>query len=236
MKIVIPMAGRGSRFEVAGYANPKPLIDVNGKPMIQRVIDNIGLDGEYVFLVLSDHLKRFNLENLLPQFCGKNKCSIVPVDQVTEGAACTVLLARDLIGADEELVLANSDQLVEWEPAQFVADMRAKNADGGILTFTATESKWSFARVVENDVVVEVAEKNPISNHATVGIYYYRCGRFFTEGADQMIQKNIRTNNEFYVCPVYNEIIQSGKIVYNYPITKMYGIGTPEDLEKYLSR
>lgn len=236
MKIVIPMAGRGSRFEVAGYANPKPLIDVEGKPMIQRVIDNIGLEGEYVFLVLAEHLKRFDLENLLPQFCGNNKCSVIPVNQVTEGAACTVLLARDLIDSDEELILANSDQLVEWDSQKFVTDMRAKNADGGILTFTATESKWSFARVDDQDVVLEVAEKNPISNHATVGIYYYRSGRFFTEGADQMIKKNIRTNNEFYVCPVYNEIIQSGKKVYNYPIQKMYGIGTPEDLEKYLSR
>lgn len=234
MKIIIPMAGRGSRFEKAGYVNPKPLIDVNGKPMIARVIDNIGLKGDYIFLVLKEHLDKFNLGELLPQFCGENKAEIVCVDRVTEGAACTVLLAEKKIDLEEELLLANSDQLVEWSPLDFVQDMHGRNADAGIVTFTATEPKWSFARLAREGGVAEVAEKNPISDIATVGIYYYKHGRYFVDGAKEMIRKNIRVNNEFYVCPVFNEIITSGKKVYTYHIQKMMGLGTPEDLEKYL--
>jgi dTDP-glucose pyrophosphorylase len=236
MKVIIPMAGRGSRFEQAGFANPKPLIDVQGKPMIQRVIDNIDLPAEYIFLVLQEHLDRFNLAELLPSFT-KHPVRIVPVAQVTEGAACTVLLAREFIDNDEELLLANSDQLVDWDPPAFVDDMRSKNADGGILTFYATESKWSFAKVdPRTGLVLEVAEKNPISTNATVGIYYYKTGRSFVAGAEQMIGKNIRTNNEFYVCPIYNELIEAGLKVYNYPVSEMWGVGTPEDLAKYLAR
>lgn len=238
MKIVIPMAGRGSRFEKAGFTDPKPLIDVKGKPMIQRVIENIALPAEYIFLVLQEHLEKYELARLLPEFCGDNKCTIVPVDSVTEGAACTVLLAKDLINNNEELLLANSDQLVNcsrsWNPKEFLQTMRVLNADGGILTFEATESKWSFAKLDEIGRVTEVAEKKPISTHATVGIYYFKSGRLFVTGAEKMIEKNIRTNNEFYVCPVYNELIAMNKLILSHPVSKMCGIGTPEDLEIYL--
>lgn len=238
MKIVIPMAGRGSRFERAGFTNPKPLIDVKGKPMIQRVIENIGVSGEYIFLALKEHVEKYELGRLLPEFCGDNKCTIVEVNSVTEGAACTVLLAKNLINNNEELLLANSDQLVicnrSWNQKEFLQTMHALNADGGILTFEATESKWSFAKLDEVGRVTEVAEKKPISNHATVGIYYFKSGKLFVTGAEKMIEKNIRTNNEFYVCPVYNELIAMNKLILSHPVSKMCGIGTPEDLELYL--
>lgn len=228
------MAGRGSRFAQAGYTFPKPLIDVENKPMIQVVVDNLGIEARYIFLVLKEHYDAYALKYLLPLITGKNPCEIVIVDQVTDGAACTVLLSEHLINNDDELILANSDQWINWDSDHFLSFMRSKKADGGIVTFNATHPKWSFAKVGDDGLVTEVAEKKPISNIATVGVYYFKKGMFFVNGAKQMISKDIRTNNEFYVCPVFNELIGDGKKVLNYPIAEMKGLGTPEDLEKFL--
>ena len=239
INVVIPMAGRGSRFEKAGYSFPKPLIDVNNDPMIKIIIDNLNIqcdDGvRYVFLVLKEHYNKFSLKYLLPLIVGKNQCEIVVVDSVTEGAACTVLLARDLINNDDELILANSDQWIYWDSNQFLNFMRNKNADGGIVTFHACDPKWSFVKVDEStNLITEVAEKKPISSVATVGIYYFNKGSLFVNAADQMINKNIRTRGEFYVCPVYNEIIQDGGRVYSFPVAEMRGLGDPEGLSAFL--
>lgn len=235
MKIVIPMAGKGSRFREVGYTFPKPLIEVWGKPMIQVIVENLDLDGDWVFIVLKEHYEQYALKYLMPLITSPNKCEIIQVDSVTQGAACTVLLAKEAINNDEELVLANSDQWVDWNSNHFLKYMRTKDADGGILTFHATHPKWSFAKLDEtSNKIVEVAEKKPISNIATVGIYWFKHGRYFVEAAEQMIAKDIRTNNEFYVCPAFNELISSGKTILNYPIAEMKGLGTPEDLERFL--
>lgn len=237
INVVIPMAGRGSRFEQAGYTFPKPLIEVNNKPMIQVVVENIGVKANYIFLVLREHYEKYALKYLMPLICGDNSCQIVFVDSITEGAACTVLLAKEHINNDDELFIANSDQWVNWNPDHFLQFMHNKNADGGIVSFLATHPKWSFAKIEETTgLITEVAEKKPISNIATVGIYYCKNGKDFVAGAEQMIAKNIRTNNEYYVCPVFNELIGNGKLIYNYPIAEMCGLGTPEDLNKYLAR
>ena len=237
VNVLIPMAGRGSRFEQAGYQFPKPLIDVNNKPMIQVVVENIGIKANYTFLVLREHHDKYALKYILPLICGENVCNIVFVDSVTEGAACTALLAKDYINNHEELFIANSDQWVNWHPEHFLKYMHQKNADGGILSFIATHSKWSFAKLDEvSGLITEVAEKITISNIATTGIYYYKHGSDFVSGAEQMISKNIRTNNEFYICPVFNELIGNGKNIYNYPVAEMCGLGTPEDLSKFLGR
>jgi dTDP-glucose pyrophosphorylase len=236
MNIVIPMAGQGSRFQAAGYTFPKPLIDVNHKPMIQVVTDNLALDGKHIFLVLKDHYDKYSLKYLLPLIVQPRAAEIVQVDQVTQGAACTVLLARDLIDNDDELVIANSDQWVDWDSRHFLNYMRTREADGGILTFLSTHPKWSFVKVDElSSRIVEVAEKRPISNVATVGVYYFRHGRDFVAAADRMIRNNERVNNEFYVAPTYNEMIADGKSILSYPVAEMKGLGTPEDLERFLS-
>ena len=236
MNILIPMAGQGSRFQQAGYSFPKPLIDVNHKPMIQVVTDNLSLDGRHIFLVLKDHYEKYSLRYLLPLIVQPRACEIIQVDQVTQGAACTALLARELINTDDELVIANSDQWVDWDSRHFLAYMRTRQADGGILTFFSTHPKWSFVRVDElSSRITEVAEKRPISSVATVGIYYFRRGRDFVAAAERMIEKNLRVNNEFYVAPAYNEMIADGKMVLSYPVAEMKGLGTPEDLERFLS-
>jgi dTDP-glucose pyrophosphorylase len=161
-------------------------------------------------------------------------CKIVEVDGVTEGAACTTLLAKGFIDNDEPLLMANSDQFVEWNSSEFMYKMVEQDLDGGIVSFTATHPKWSFARVNEEGYVEEVAEKNPISDIATVGIYYWKKGSDYVKYAEQMIKKDIRVNNEFYVAPVFNEAIEDGKRIKTFGIQGMWGIGTPEDLKYFL--
>jgi len=230
MNIIIPMAGRGSRFEQAGYTPPKPLIEVNGKPMIQVVIENLNLDGNYIFLVQKEHYEKYNLETVLTTL--KPGCRIVQIDGITEGAACSVLLATEYINNDEPIVMANSDQYVDWDSKEFISTV--SQFDAGILTFTDTSPKWSYVKKDEHGLVTEVAEKVVISNQATVGIYYWAHGKDFVKYANQMIGKNIRVNNEFYVCPVFNEAIQDGKQIATTQAGRMQGLGTPEDLKAFL--
>ena len=232
MNVLIPMAGAGSRFEQAGYTFPKPLIDVNGKPMIQRVVDNLNIDARHIFIVQKSHYEKYALKHMLNLIAPN--CEIVQVEGMTEGAACTTLLAKEFIDSDEPLVLANSDQYVQWDSNQFMYSAMADDIDGSILTFEATHPKWSYARLNEDGFVVEVAEKKPISKHATVGVYFWRRGSDYVRSAESMIQKNIRVNNEFYVCPVYNEALLEGARVKTFHIDKMWGLGTPEDLDVFL--
>ena len=232
LNVLIPMAGEGSRFAKAGYTFPKPLIDVQGKPMIQVVVENLNMDANFIFVVRKEHREKYNLDSLLKLIAPG--CQIVETDGLTEGAACTALLTRDLIDNDAPLFFANSDQFVEWDSTEFMYKMNETNADGGIVSFTATHPKWSFAKVNDEGLVTEVAEKNPISDIATVGYYYWKHGSDFVKYADQMVEKDIRVNNEFYVCPVFNEAIGDSKEIRTFNVEKMWGLGTPEDLKYYL--
>jgi len=232
MNILIPMAGRGKRFEDVGYSFPKPLIDIEGKPMIQLIIENLNLTGKHIFLCQKEHYEKYALDKLLEML--SPNCKIIQIDGITGGAAVTALKAKELINNDEELIIANSDQWINWNPQHFLSFLQNNDADGGIITFISTHPKWSFVKVNESGLITELAEKKPISNIATAGIYYYKHGKTFVEAAEQMITKNIRTNNEFYIAPAYNEIIQNGGKVFHYPIAEMYGLGTPEDLQYFL--
>lgn len=232
MNILIPMAGAGSRFEKAGYTFPKPLIDVKGKPMIQVVVENLNIDANFIYVVQKSHRKQYNLDTLLNLITPN--CVVIEVDGITEGAACTALLAKEYINNDSPLFFANSDQFVEWNSNEFMYKMQETESDGGIVTFEATHPKWSFVKKDNDGFVVEVAEKNPISNIATVGYYYWKKGSDFVKYAEQMINKNIRINNEFYVCPVFNEAVLDNKKIRTYDAQGMWGLGTPEDLNYYL--
>ena len=226
------MAGRGKRFEDAGYSFPKPLIDINGKTMIQIIIENLNFSAEHILICQKEHYEKYALKELLDLITPN--CKIIQVSEITEGAACTALLSKESINNDEELIIGNSDQWVNWNNQHFLSFLRDNDADGGIVTFYSTHPKWSFVKLDDEGKVTIVAEKKPISNIATVGIYYFKKGKYFVEAAEQMIGKNIRTNNEFYIAPVYNEMIQSNKKILNYPIAEMRGLGTPEDLSKFM--
>ena len=234
LNVLIPMAGAGSRFEKAGYTFPKPLIDIEGDPMIKLVTENLNLRANFIYIVQKSHREKYNLDTLLNLI--SPNCKIVEVDGLTEGAACTTLLAKEFIDNENPLIMANSDQYIEWDSNEFMYKMTETNCDGGIVTFKSTHPKWSFAKVNENGLVSEVAEKKPISDIATVGIYYWKKGAEYVKYAEQMIEKNIRVNNEFYVCPVFNEAIEDGKEIRTFEIKKMMGLGTPEDLSTYLRR
>ena len=234
LNILIPMAGAGSRFEKAGYSFPKPLIDVEGDPMIKVVTENLNIKANYIYIVQKSHREKYNLDTLLNLI--SPNCKIVEVDGLTEGAASTTLLAKEFIDNDIPLVMANSDQFIEWDSNEFMYKMSETDCDGGIVTFISTHPKWSFAKVNDKGLVTEVAEKNPISDIATVGVYYWKKGSDYVKYAEQMIEKNLRVNNEFYVCPVFNEAISDGKEIRTFEISKMWGLGTPEDLSTYLNR
>ena len=232
LNVLIPMAGAGSRFEQAGYTFPKPLIDVKGKPMIQVVVENLNIKANYIYIVQKSHRQKYNLDTLLNLITPD--CKIVEVDGVTEGAAVTALMAKEYINNNQPLFFANSDQFVEWDSNEFMYKMNETQTDGGIVTFRATHPKWSFAKVDKNGLVTEVAEKNPISDIATVGYYYWKYGSDFVKYAEQMIKKDIRVNNEFYVCPVFNQAVKDYKQIRTFDVKGMWGLGTPEDLNYYL--
>lgn len=233
LNIVVPMAGRGSRFAKAGYLMPKPLIDIHGHPMIEYVTRNIRPDcaHRFIYICQQEHLERYHLARELERMAPG--CVIVTVDHITEGAACTVLLAEKYIDNDDALMIANSDQFVDTDINEYLSGMG--EYDGLIMTMPASDPKWSYIRYDEVGFVSLVREKEVISNQATVGIYNYRHGSDFVKFAHQMIERNIRVNNEFYVAPVYNEMIEAGrKIVFCDVGEKMFGLGTPEDLERFI--
>ena len=232
MTVLIPMAGAGSRFVKAGYTFPKPLIEVKNKPMIQVVVDNLNINAKYVYVVQKSHYEEFAIKEML-NFITPG-CTIIQVDGVTDGAACTTLLAEEFIDNDRPLLIANSDQFIDWDSSEFMYSMIGDNADGGILTFKSTHPKWSYVRLDDNGNVIEVAEKRPISDKATVGVYYWKKGSEYVKYAKDMINKNIRVNNEFYVCPVYSQAIEDGKKIKTYNVDEMWGLGTPEDLNIFL--
>jgi NDP-sugar pyrophosphorylase family protein len=237
LNIVIPMAGQGSRFIKAGYVLPKPLVNIEGKSMIQRVIENIKpeINHKFIFICREDQYLRHNLNELFATHTNNN-FSVITLSSSTQGAVCTILRAIKEINNEEDLLIANSDQIVDININEFIKYSRESLADGVIMTFPSTHPKWSFAKLGKDGNVCEVAEKKVISNKATVGIYFFKKGIDFVNHSFSMIEKEIRVNNEFYVCPVYNEIILKKGIVKIADISEdqMHGLGTPEDLTDYL--
>lgn len=230
--ILIPMGGKGSRFKKHNYTFPKPLIEVHGKPMIQKVIENLNIPGHYIYLVSKEDYNQYALNYLLPLITPN--CDIVVIQEFQPGAAAACLLAQEYIDNDQSLIIANSDQIFEMHNPLWYQNIAQNNTDGIIITFDSIHPKNSFARIDNNGFVVEVAEKTPISHLATSGIYCWTKGSDFLKYTQQMIKKNIRINGEFYVCPVYNEAILDGKKIITMPSKKHWPIGTPEDLNYYL--
>jgi NDP-sugar pyrophosphorylase family protein len=235
LKIVVPMSGDGRQFAENGFLFPKPLIEIAGRPMIEIVLRNIAPrePHEFIFVCRKEHIDRFALREVLQQLAPG--CRIVSLAQPTAGALCSVLLAADQLGSDDdELLVANADQYVDASIDSFLAAARAHMADGSMMVFPSTHPKWSYARV-EAGEVVEVAEKRPISPNATAGLYYFRSTRAFLQSAEQVILKNAAVSGQFYVCPVYNQYVLSGRRVTVYPMAReqMHSLGTPDDVRTF---
>lgn len=239
LNIVIPMAGRGSRFAEAGYKDPKPLIPVHGKPMIQVVVENLTpkCAHRFIFICQNQHIKDYNLTEKLKTYA--ENVEIIGIDGITEGQVCTVLKAKDLINNDEPLMTANSDQYIDFDINNYLSLIDKRGLDGLIMTMKAEDPKWSYAKTDKNGFVTETAEKKVISKDATVGIFNFKRGKDLVRVAEQMIKDNIRVNNEFYTCPCYNYLIKKGQKIGIYGIGEeyngMYGLGIPKDLEFFLN-
>jgi NDP-sugar pyrophosphorylase family protein len=236
LKIVIPMGGEGKRFAERGYTFPKPLVEIHGRPMIEVVVRNLtpSEPHEFVFICRQEHVERYALADVLRLIAPG--CQIVTFQQPTAGALCSVLLGMEHLPLEGDLVVANADQYVDTAFDDFLRRAREPGTAGCIMTFPATHPKWSFAKVVAGEVVA-VAEKRPISGDATVGLYYFRAGKDFLAAAENMILKNAALGGEFYVCPVFNELILAGKRITVFPISRdqMHSLGTPEDVEAFVA-
>ncbi|WP_242456544.1 glycosyltransferase family 2 protein [Vibrio mediterranei] len=234
------MAGKGSRFANAGYELPKPLIDVNGKHMIEVVINNLKpqCDHRFIFVCQKEHIKKYDLQSVFKRAC--DNFEVIGIDGVTEGAAITVLKARQFIDNSDPLMIANSDQWIDSDINLYLKDMDDRGLDGSMLTMKASDPKWSYAKIDSSSGLVnEVVEKVVISDEATVGIYNFAKGADFCNYADYMIEKDIRSNNEFYVAPVYTFLAEANGMIGVFNIGEeangMYGLGIPSDLDLFLS-
>jgi dTDP-glucose pyrophosphorylase len=232
LQIVIPMAGEGKSFQKAGYKFPKFLVDVAGKSMIQRVTENINAEAKYIFILNEDHYNKYNLKYMLPLLV--DNLEIVTLKKGTEGAPQTVLTAEKVINNDKPLAIINADQYMEWNSNEFFYAMAADECDGGIVTFDSTHPMYSFVKTGADGFVTECAEKKPISRHATAGVYYFRQGKDFVWGAKEMIKKKITTNGQYFICPIYNELIAKGMKIRKYDIEKVWSFAVPEELDYFV--
>jgi dTDP-glucose pyrophosphorylase len=229
MKCLILAAGQGKRFADKGYSFPKPLLDVAGKIMLEWVYKNLPPCEEYIFVCQREHEEKYGLSKIF-NIMTDGKSRIVLLDGITEGAAVSALAAKEFINNDDELLIANSDQFIEYELDNFNF-MRNINLDGIIFVFNSLHPRWSYVETNDSGFIKRVAEKSVISNTSTVGLYYFKRGRQFIVNAEYMVAKNIRTHGEFYVCPVYNQLIAGNALVAPFWVSKMISMGTPEDLE-----
>lgn len=233
MNIILPMAGRGARFADQGYHTPKPLINVNGKPMFAWALETIK-NIEYnklIVISLEEHKKLFNAEELIKKYCPKG-VEIVFLDKVTEGQLCTVLAAKEHINNEEEVLIISSDTIVV---SNLDEQLRSHKQTSGIISVANMPGdRWSFAAIDEQGYVKEVAEKVRISDHASTGIYYFKSGKEFVRIAEEMICNQERTKGEFYVIPVYQKLIQSGLKVTISQAHEMWDLGTPDSLNEFL--
>jgi len=236
MNIIIPLGGLGKRFADEGFKNPKPLIKIDEKPMILWAIESLGTSGNYIFILRksfgSDRIREV-LENTV------KGCKIIEIDYLTEGPASTCLLAKEFINNDEELIIANCDQIMWWNGDYFINSVRNSRYDGVIVTYYANTSKNSYAKINQHGDVVEVKEKEVISNISLNGIHYWKRGKSFVYSAEQMIFKNDRAiNGEFYIGPSYNYMIKNQERVgiFHIPETQHNAVGTPDDLREFLRK
>lgn len=230
------MAGEGTRFPRDTYKIPKPLIDIDGSPMIERAINSLGLTGTYHFVIRKDSYYD-QVCTLLHSIFSSPK--IISVEETTEGPASSCLLFRDYVNNEEELVIANCDQIMWWDPELFLTSARYYKYDGLVVTYTTTTPKNSYARINRNAFVQEIREKEVISDISLNGIHYWRKGKYFVQSAESMIKSNDRApNGEFYVGPSYNHMIRSGlKVgIHHIPNWQHNPVGVPEDLQIYLNK
>ena len=236
LEILIMMAGEGERFKELYNDLPKPLIPIDGKAMIERALESLGLEGRYHFVMRKDMSATYKqaLQELL--YLIKPGCHIHEVEGLTQGPVCSALVAKDLLDPNAELIVTNCDQIMEWQSSQFLEKIRSTQYEGLVVTYDTQKPINSYIKLNEKGLGVLVAEKEVISEYSLNGIHYFKTAQIFIKAAQSMIEKNIRVNGEFYVAPVYNELIRGGLRVgiHHIPADQHWAVGTPTDLEIYL--
>lgn len=231
MNLLIPMAGAGKRFFDAGYTIPKPFLPVNGIPMVQSVINNLNISGNHIFIIQKKHSLDGNLEIFLKKI--SPDCIIITIEELTEGPACTALLAEKYID-DKPLIIVNCDQMIhDFDVNKLIEFSNINQADGVLGAFISSSKKNSYMKLDPQGEVTEIKEKIVISNIATNGLHFWNNGKDFIYSAKKMIESNERYNNEFYIAPTYNYLIKDGKKILPFFYNLHFPIGTPEDLKIY---
>lgn len=235
MNIVIPMAGGDALFRQHGFPFPKPVIEIAGRPLVEHAFDCLSRirDARFIFVIRKDDDLRFHLREVLQLMAPDSV--VLRADGETAGAACTALLAVEYIDNDEELVIANSDQILDIDLDAAIGEFRARGLDAGTLVFDSVHPRWSFVKTDAEGFVVEAAEKRPISRNATAGFYYFRQGRFFVEAAQNLIRKDASVNGGYFVCPTFNEMILRQKRIGVIGIERerYVSLATPQAVEEY---
>lgn len=231
LNIIIPMAGKGQRFINAGYTLPKTLLKLGDTLIIKHIIETMRSPGvQFIFIVRQDHCDEYELDKKLLEI--EPNAKILKINQMTEGAICTVLLAKEHFEDDTPVIIKDCDQIINWDSEHFLEFVSRNKADGAVVTIHTDKPNYSFSRVDSKGRVLETAEKSVISNYGHTGIYYFANGKDLIKYSQGMIAKNIRVNNEFYTAPVYNQYIQDGKLILIYPVAEMFQLGTPEELDE----
>jgi dTDP-glucose pyrophosphorylase len=223
------MAGRGTRFSNFGYTTPKPFIDINDKPMFIWALKSLeGLHiTKLIIIVLEEHIIQYNLEFFLQKYC-LYPYKIISLKSVTEGQLCTVMAAEPHVNNNENILIISSDTLVITEINNIINDDNS-SADGIISTMISEiGNNWSFVKLDELGNVIEVAEKNRISNFISTGLYYFKSSKTFFKYAHQLIDLNIRVNGEFYIIPVYELLLKNNLKVKIANSLQMWDMGNPE--------
>jgi len=235
INILIPLAGSNQFFNESEYPYPKPLIEINNKTMIEHVIENFNTikeEKQFIFIVNSEECSKYHLDNAL-NLLTNNKCKIIKIDSQTKGAACSVMMTMEHINNDDNLIIANADQLFDDNINDMINSF--KDLDGGVITFNSIHPRWSYARVDGDNYIVETAEKRPLSKNATAGLFYFKYGKDFIENAMSMIQKDASVNELYYISPTLNEMVLQNKkmMIYKIDNDKYHTFYTPQKIQEY---
>lgn len=235
LKIIIPLAGSSDLFLNAGYAYPKPLIEVNGVPMIQLVIDRVATIQEsckFIFIIRNEDALKYHLDNTLRLL--SPECEVIKLKKDTKGGLCSVLMTIDHIASDDSLLILNGDQVIDEDFDIVLQFWKRNSADAGLITFTSVHPRWSYTRL-EDGQVMQTAEKNPISSHAIAGYYYFAHAATFFGSAFQTIKNDVKLDGNYYISPVINEYVLRNKKVLNYKIdaSQYHSFYSPQMLNEF---
>tara|TARA_B110000483_G_scaffold241147_1_gene323439 strand:- start:1697 stop:2764 length:1068 start_codon:yes stop_codon:yes gene_type:complete len=240
MNILIPLAGKGSRFKNKNFKNPKPLILINNKTMIERVIRSIKITAKYHFIIQEMDNEDSKLESIIKNTCKELNydCNIIKIKEYTNGSTETCLYAEKWISENEQLIILNCDQIMDWNPSHFINFINVNNYDGVVITKKTNDKNYSYI-LLENNLGIKLAEKETISENGLLGVHYWKKSSDFFESAKHQINNSIKAKNEYYLSLSYNYLIKKGKKITNYEFKnneEIDVVGTPDELYSYLDK